>query len=237
MRSSMLCLAVGIFFVTSLLAQHQVLRLTGTSVNVTKPGNPVRIDITRWSTTPEREQLLAAMTPAVRVPPSPEPEVAAPPTDTAAGAGRGARGAARGAQGARGGARGGRGGNAAPVLDPIATLTAAINKAPTIGYIWTDEVTGYAIKYAWRTQSADGGERIIVATNRRFGAYSLSWNPIGGTPTAYDFTIVEMRLPRGGAGEAKTSLNTGITIDRLAQSIALEDYATVPPLLARVSHR
>jgi hypothetical protein len=237
MRSAILSLAAGAFLVTALSAQQQALRLTATSVNVTEPGKTVRIDITRWSTNPERDQLLAALTPPLPAPLPPTPEVTTPPADAAAGAARGGRGGARGAQGARGGARGGRGGNAAPALDPIASLTAAISKAPSIGYIWTNEVTGYAIKYAWRAPSADGGERIIVATNRRIGAHTLSWNPLGGTPTAYEFTLVEIRLPRGGAGEAKTTLNTTITIDSEAKTIALENYASAVPLLARVSHR
>jgi hypothetical protein len=241
MRSAILSLAASVFLVTALSAQQPVLKLTATSVNVTEPGNVVRIDITRWSTNPERDQLLAALTPPAPAPAPlpPTPEVTTPPTEAAAGAARGGRGGGgRGAQGARGGGRGGRGGNAAPALDPIATLTAAISKAPTIGYIWTNEVAGYAIKYAWRAPSADGGERIIVATNRRIGAHALSWNPVGGsTPTAYEFTFVEIRLPLGRPGEAKTSLSTSIAIDNEAKTIALENYATAQPLLARVSHR
>jgi hypothetical protein len=234
MRAVVLSLAAGVLFVTALSAQQQVLKLTAASVNVAEPGNPVRIDVTRWSTVPERDQLVTAMTPPVPAPPA--PEVTTPATGAGAGAGRGGRGG--GAQGARGGGgRGGRGGNAAPVLDPIATLTATISKAPSIGYIWTNEVTGYAIKYAWRAQSPDGGERIILATNRRIGAHALAWNPSGGTPTAYEFTLVEIRLPRGSAGEAKTSLNTSIAIDSEAKTIALENYASVLPLLTRVSRR
>jgi len=244
MRSAVLSLAASVFLVTALSAQQQVLKLTATSVNVAEPGNAVRIDIARWSTNPERDQLLAALTPPAPAPPPPPPaptsEVTAPPADAAAGAARGGRGGARGAQGARGGTRGGGGrggGNAAPALDPIATLTAAISKAPTIGYIWTNEVAGYGIKYAWRAPATDGGERIILATNRRIGANALSWSPVGGTPTAYEFTVVEIRLPRGGSGEAKASLNASIAIDNQAKTIALENYATAPPLLARVSHR
>ena len=61
---------------------------------------------------------------------------------------RAGRGAAAGGRAGRGGAaRGGRGGAGGPA-NPIAALTAAIGRAPTLGYIWTNEITGYSIKYA-----------------------------------------------------------------------------------------
>ncbi len=125
-----------------------------------------------------------------------------PPAEDAAelvGAG-GARGGGAGGRG--GGARGGRGANAGPV-DPIAAFTTAIDRAPTIGYIWTNEVTGYAIKHALRLPSSDGDDRIILATNRRIGANALSWTPTSGTPTAYEFTLVEIRLPSRRIGRSK----------------------------------
>jgi hypothetical protein len=241
--------AAGLLLVTALFAQQPVLKLTATSVNVSEPGNAVRIDITRWSTDQERNQLLTAMTPPPpALPAAPAAAEAAPPAAAgAAGAaargGRGgaAAGGARGGQAARGGgaaggggARGGRGGggNAGPV-DPIAAFTAAIGRAPTIGYIWTNEVTGYAIKYALRLP-ADGGERIILATNRRIGANTLSWTPAKGTPTPYEFTLLEARLTSSGSGEAKASLTTNIAVDNEAKIIGLENYTTAPALLANV---
>ena len=75
--------AAGVLFVTVALAQQPVLRLTATSVNVSEPGNNVRIDLTRWSTDQERNQLVTALTP-----PAPAPAaVPAPPTAAAPAAG------------------------------------------------------------------------------------------------------------------------------------------------------
>ena len=248
MRGVVLSLtAAGVFFATAVLAQQPVLKLTAASVNVSEPGNTVRIDILRWSTDQERNQLVAALTPppapaTAEVPP---PPAAAEPTAGAEGAatrggrgggrggGAGARGGGAGARG--GGARGGRGGgNAAGPVDPIATLTAAIGRAPTIGYIWTNEITGYAIKHALRIPSSDGSERIILASNRRIGANTSSWTPVKGTPTPYQFTVLEIRLTSRGAGEAKASLTTNIAIDNDAKTIGLESYATAPSLLENV---
>ncbi|HTG72503.1 MAG TPA: hypothetical protein VMB70_01965 [Terriglobia bacterium] len=103
-----------------------------------------------------------------------------------------------------------------------------------IGYIWTNEVTGYAIKHALRLSSSDGGDRIILATNRRIGANALSWTPASATPTAYEFTLVEIRLRSGGSGEGKTSLTTSIALDGDTRTIGLENYAATPSLLANV---
>ena len=240
MRPRALLLAsAGVFFATLAFAQQPVLKLTATSVNVREPGNQVHIEILRWSTDQERNELVTALTP-----PAPSPTPAAPPavpsaapTEGAEGAAtRGGRGGTRGgAAGARGGgARGGRGGGNTAPADPIAAFTAAIGKAPTIGYIWTNEVTGYAIKHALRIPSAGGVERIILASNRRIGANAQSWTPVKGTPTPYEFTLLEVRLPSSGTGEAKASLTTTIAVDDTAKTVGLENYVATPALFANV---
>jgi hypothetical protein len=237
MRPALLATTASLLFATALSAQQPVLKLTATSVNVSEPGNGVRIDVARWSTNQERDQLLVTMNPPA---PAPVSEVPAPAAAGTAEPTRGGRGG-RGGQGARGGAQGGtrggargRGGAAAAAADPIASFTAAIGKAPTIGYIWTNEVTGYAIKYASKISASDGSERVILATNRRIGANALSWTPATGTPTTYEFTLVEIRLPSAGIGEAKTSLTTNIAVDNEAKTIGLENYPSAPTLLSNV---
>ncbi len=230
--------AAGVLLATAALAQQPVLKLTATSVNVSEPGSNVRIDILRWSTDQERNQLVTALTPPAPAQAAiPPPPAAATPAAGAEGAaargGRGGRGGnAGGARGGRGG--GGRGGNAAAPVDPIAALTTAIGRAPTIGYIWTNEVTGYAIKYALRLPTSGGNERIILASNRRIGANTPAWMPLKGTPTPYEFTLLEIRLPSSGVGEAKASLTAAITLDNDAKTIGLENYVAAPPLLANV---
>ncbi len=146
----------------------------------------------------------------------------------AAAAGRGGAAAGRG-----GGGRGGRGGDAAP-LTPIQVFTAALQKAPTIGYLWTNDVTGYSIKYAWHTTQPDGTERIVLATDRRLGAYSPAWTlKAGGSPTDYEFTVLELHLdPKGGEG--KSSLTTKISADNETKQLSLENYAAAPAILANV---
>lgn len=205
-------------------AQSEV-NLTATSANVSEPGSPVKIRILRWSTDEERAPVVAALTPAPPAAAAPAAAAASPPAAAGArgGAGRGGRGA-----------RGGRGGAVAP-LSPIAALTAAIGRAPTLGYIWTNDVTGYSIQYAYHASLPNGGERIVLATDRRLGAYSPAWKPAAATPvTDYEFTLIEIRLDAKGLGEGKTSLTTKVIVDNEAGTVALDTDAAAPVILKNV---
>jgi hypothetical protein len=221
--------------------------LTATSTNVGQPGNPVRIHILRWSTDDERSALTAAMrvpaptatspAPAATGPAptatSPTPSATGPaPAEGAAGAARGGRSGAAGRGAPAGRGRGARGaGRGDAPLGPIAALTGVISRAETIGYIWTNDVTGYAIKYAWRAPLADG-DRILLATDRRFGGNSIAWTLANRAPsTDYTFTVFELRLDSSGSGQGKTSLTTTVVLDSDANTIALGDYDAAPAIL------
>jgi hypothetical protein len=199
--------------------------MTATSVNVAEPGTPVKIRILRWSTDQERTPIVNAL--------NPPPAAAAParnpnPAETGRGRGRGR----------------GRGAAAAAPLTPIAAFTAALGRAPTIGYLWTSDITGYSIKYAWHSPQPDGTDRIVLATNRRLGAYSDAWKPLaaeapanaatGATPTDYEFTVIELRLGAKGVGEGKTSLTAKVVTDNDAKTVVLENYAGTPAILQNV---
>ena len=107
---------------------------------------------------------------------------------------------------------------------------------PTLGYVWTGESVGYQVRYAFKGTMPNGAERIIVATDKAVGSYSISpWQPAPpAAATAYAFTVIEMRLPKGGAGEAKTSLASKITTDAAAKTLALDNYAAAPVIVKNV---
>jgi hypothetical protein len=144
------------------------------------------------------------------------------------------------ARGGRGGGRGGRGGDAAAGApkppDPISVLAEAINKAPTVGYLWTNETVGYSIKYAYRISSPDGSERIILATDRRLGAGTAGWKPAAamGTPTDYQFTLIELHIDSKGSGEARASLTSKVVFDPQAKTPVVENYAATLPIFQNV---
>jgi len=115
-------------------------------------------------------------------------------------------------------------------------LQGLLQKAPTIGYIWTTETAGYPLRYAYRVSMADGGERIILAIDRQLGSYEPQRWKLSGTAarTDYPFTVVELRVNRAGLGEGKASLNTKVIADESAKTIALENYAATPVLFQGV---
>ena len=178
------------------------------------------------------------------------PPAAAPPAAGAAaaagrGAGRGAAGrggaapAAAAAAGApplpddapaagRGGGRGGAVADAVPET-PESSLAATLQKANTVGFLWTSESAGYSIKYAYRV-TGEGGERIIFATDRRLGVWSDQWWKPTGTaaPTNLPVTVFELRFPATGDGEGRTTLTAKILEDKAAESIAVENYSAQP---------
>jgi hypothetical protein len=202
-----------------------ILNLTATTENVSGAKDSIRIDVLRWSTDAEREQLTSAW----NLKTSPDAE---------GRAGRGGQGAARGGRGAaagRGG-RGGRGGDAAPEPPPTpeSSLAAALDKAPTVGHLWSSEVAGYSVREALRLPQPDGGERIILITERRLGAWNDLWKPVGGAPTNYPFSVIELRLNAKGEGEGKASLTGKVSMDAAAKSLALENYAALPVIFKNV---
>ena len=193
---------------------------TARSVNVAEPGTPVKIKILRWSTEDETRPIVTALA----APPA-QPSEVARANATAAGRGRAGRGR-------------GRGGPAAAPLSPIAAFTAALGRAPTVGYIWTSDITGYAIKYAWHAPLPDGTDRIILVSDRRLGAYTEAWKQAAQTPeTDYAFTLIELRVGPNGSLEGKTSLTAKIIVDAEAKTVALENYAAAATYLARPVRR
>lgn len=220
-------------------------RFAATTVNVSGAGEPIKINLTAWSTDAQRDEFVAAwsLTAAAAAP-------AAQARGARGGAGAGGRG--RGARGAaaaadapadpdavdadnpafrfgRGGARGGAATDGGAARTPEGSLAAAIKKSATVGILWTSENVGYSIKYAYRLPQPDGGERIILATDRRVGAWSNLWKPTGSaTTTDYAFSIIELRVNSKGVGEGKGPIGGKVAVDAAAKTVALEDYTTLP---------
>jgi len=220
MKTAWLVLALS---ASAAASAGDVITINATSVNVAEPGVPVTIKLQRWSTDEERTPIIDALNPVSR------PAVTATPDAGDAAEARGARGGARG--------RGARGRGPAAPLTPIAAFTAALGRAPTIGYVWTNDITGYAIKYAWHTALPDGSDRIVLGSDRRLGAYTNAWKTTTqGPETDYGFTLIELRLGPNGVLEGKTSLTNKIVIDNDAKTVALEDYGAASTVLRNVKH-
>jgi hypothetical protein len=158
-------------------------RYTATTANVVGAGEPVTIELLKWSTDADRDRLASVLAWYG------EKEVAA--------------------------------------------------AMPTVGYLWTSASAGYSIRYAYRIAGTDGGQRIILLTDRKLGAWSPdAWKPIAAaTPDPSSFSVIELRLNRAGQGEGKTSLTTKVTFDSAIKSIALENYAAQPVILKGIAKK
>jgi hypothetical protein len=194
--------------INAISAEDAVLNLRAKVVPAVT-GGALTVTVLRWSTDAERTPLLAALS---APPPPPAPAAPAAAGRAGAAAGRGGRGGGRGA----------------PPPTPLERLATAVKAAPTLGYVWGEGVTGYSIKYAWRSPTAD---RIVLVTDRRLGVHAPDWALQAAPGPQPDFTVIEMRLDATGAGEGKASLSSGVVVDSAASTLALDRFAAAPTLL------
>lgn len=110
-------------------------------------------------------------------------------------------------------------------------LLDTLQSLPRVGYIRTPNSLAYDLHYARKTPMAEGGERIVLVTDRYIGFWEAANRP---RTIDYPFTVIELRLNRDGEGEGKMSIATKITIDEEHSQIELENYGTQPVLLKTV---
>jgi hypothetical protein len=80
-----------------------------------------------------------------------------------------------------------------------------------------------------------GGERVILASDRRLGTHTAAWQPVATAPlTDYEFTLIEIRFDGKGVGEGRTSLTAKVAVDGDAKTVALESYQSAMALLRNV---
>jgi hypothetical protein len=100
-------------------------------------------------------------------------------------------------------------------------LLDALQDAPRVGYIRTNTSLGWDLHFAAMTRGEDGGDRIVVATDR-----PMSFREIWGRPRSidYPFTIVEMHVNADGEGDGTMSLATKVIPDKANNIVTLENY-------------
>jgi hypothetical protein len=113
-------------------------------------------------------------------------------------------------------------------------LGEAVSSLPSAGYVWTSESLGYPVRYAASVSLPSGGERVVVLTDKRLGAWSGAPWKAAKDDNDYQYTLIELRLSRSGTGEGKMSLAGKVGADQTAKTIALENYESAPVLLKSV---
>ena len=110
-------------------------------------------------------------------------------------------------------------------------LLDTLQKMPRVGYIRTPNSIGYDLHYAHKNPLPDGGERVVLATDR----YITYWEAVNRPRSIdYPFTVIELHVNASGEGEGKMSVATKVIADPNTKTVVLEDYATQPVLLQSV---
>lgn len=224
-----------------------VLSLNATTDNVSNARDSIRIDVLRWSTDADRNQLFADWVKATaaatkgtpsgagkqakaapKAPPKEAEEKAGPPAPQGQGAPRIAGPSLEIREQVQKAAR-----------TPEQLFADVLDKAPALGHLWSSEIAGYAVQYAVKTAGADGGQDITLVTERRLGAYNDLWKPVGAgvKPNDYEFSVIEVHLNTKGEGEGKVSLTGKVAVDGAGKTIGLENYSALPVVLKNVKRR
>jgi hypothetical protein len=118
-------------------------------------------------------------------------------------------------------------------------LTKLLASHRSMGQIWTEGPGGYALKYTHREELPDGGQRIVVITDRPIGALNPPgpWKADGQTTDVAPFTVIEMHVSKDGKGEGKMSLGVPFTIDPGDHTVDLSNYAAAPVTIRNVQLR
>jgi len=112
-------------------------------------------------------------------------------------------------------------------------LLDVLKDMPKVGFIRQTSSIGWDLRYARHTPLPDGGESVVVATDRPIS----TWEAVNQPRTIdYPFTVVEMHINANGEGQGKMSYATKVTVDKKTDSIVLENWGTSPVLLQGV-HR
>jgi hypothetical protein len=121
---------------------------------------------------------------------------------------------------------------------------AALRELPTHGVVWrSGSAVGHSIKYAHRTESADGSETLTFVTDKAIGATSFSpWAAdAAATDADLGYSVIEMTTN----GDGTMSLAVPVVIDKAANIVSLDMGAAAailtnvrkepPPYWARTS--
>ena len=110
-------------------------------------------------------------------------------------------------------------------------LLDALQDMPVMGHFGAPGSLSWDIHFARKMPLPDGGERVVLITDRRIGFWEAANQP---RSIDYPFTFIDIRLNRDGEGEGKMSLATKVIYDKKDNMISLENFETSPVLLNNI---
>ncbi len=103
-------------------------------------------------------------------------------------------------------------------------LLSTLQNTATVGYFKSPDALSYDLHYAWHSPLPDGGERVVLGTDRSIGYWELSND---ARTVQYPFTIIELHLKADGRGEGKMSIATKVSADADTKTVVLENWNAV----------
>jgi hypothetical protein len=106
-------------------------------------------------------------------------------------------------------------------------LVAALQKLPVVGYVNTPGSLRWDLHFARQKPLAEGGQSIILATDR----YVTAWEAFHQPRTIdYPFTVFQLQLDKNEHGVGKASIATKVTQDEDG-TVELENFSSQPVML------
>ena len=106
-------------------------------------------------------------------------------------------------------------------------LLAALQKLPVVGYVNTPGSLRWDLHFARQKPLAEGGQTIILATDRYVSAWEAFHQP---RTIDYPFTVFQLQLDKNGHGMGKASIATKVTQDDDG-TVELENFSSEPVML------
>lgn len=110
-------------------------------------------------------------------------------------------------------------------------LLDVLEDLPRVGTIKTPDTLAYNLRYARRTPGPDGGEQIVLVTDRPISVWEVSSRP---RTLDYPFMIIELRLDARGRGEGRINAATKLSVDDRTGNIVVENWTNLPVRLSDV---
>ena len=122
------------------------------------------------------------------------------------------------------------------------TLLRALQKLPVKGRVripgWTgpdpqNYRLGWNLQYTWHEPLPEGGERVVIATDRQMSFRETVNNP---RTTDYPFLLMQIHLSKDGTtGEGKMAAFAQIKFDKKKNVMEIENYGTEPQRLNNIT--
>jgi hypothetical protein len=110
-------------------------------------------------------------------------------------------------------------------------LLDVLQDMPAMGHFGVPGNLSWDIHFARKVPLPDGGERVVLVTDRRIGFWEATNQP---RSIDYPFTVIELRLNRDGDGEGTMSIATKVIYDKEQNMITLENFQNQPVRLTNL---